>query len=176
MAANSVASDRSFVESEVLIALAGKAAEWRSRRPDSDGFRFRVRSERHRKALHEAGHCIVGAVRTRHVYAVTIKEDRSIKVGASFEGGHAIMGCLEKPIKRAETEPKPERLESDEQTAARYCMLLAPRIEWRGALRLMRALRDEARSIIARYWPAVVALAEALLRSETMEQEEIRKF
>jgi hypothetical protein len=170
------AANRFHVESDVVIALAGRAAEWRSRRRDADGFGFRVRHERHRKALHEAGHCVVGAVRARHVYEVTIREDRSIKVGASFSGAHALIGCQEKPSKPAKPEPKPERVESDEQTVARLSMLLAPRSGWRCALQSMRTFRNEARAIIERNWPAVVALAEELVQSETMEQAEIEKF
>jgi hypothetical protein len=158
----------------VIVSLAGDAAERRARQRDADGFQLWIRSAAHARAIHEAGHAAVAVALGLKVYSATIEIDRTVRVGSGRLGGFVVTGSA--PTALPIVEKRPERIESDGEQMATMCTLLTAGRDWRGALRIMRQLRERSREIVDRNWTTIIAFAEELMNRETLTQAQAETF
>lgn len=158
---------------EIIISLAGAAAERRATLAGDDGWR-RALTRNQRTAVHEAGHLVIAAACGHTAYSGTIVADETIKMQKSGHvGGMASHGIGPTP---PEPKPeKPERMETDFRTAAKYCWLFGDWKpgSWRQALALYRELKALTQALVEANWDLILALSVELVKHKTLNQEQL---
>jgi len=157
---------------ECLISLAGYAGARRAFQGSAPGWR-RERTPRQITAHHEAAHAIVSALLGMGVAHLDVLERLDL---------HRIGVCVRThlPGEDVPMERLAERLdvrsELDYRSASKWCYLMAPSHDWRGALGVARELRRRTRGLVDAHWYRVTALAAELERRGTMSASEIAPF
>lgn len=154
-------------ERQVIISLAGRIAERRALQPDGQGWR-RMLSHKQLESFHEAGHAAVAHALGWHCYEINLDPDPELTTAS----GAPILAY-------ASTGPKPERsnskkseiLQSDERTAALFCLTMAG--NWKHALRHLHVLRATAKDLVERNWNGVRSLASELELRRRIYQDRI---
>lgn len=165
---------RQLLEADVLRTLAGPIAERRAM-DGGGGFR-RWLSWDQSCAYHEAGHLVIAWALGFHPWQASIKPDPTVKIGAGFVGGFASAGITKEPVLDL---PPGSKLETDRQSVARTCLVLALREEkrgWRGAVRVMNRLRLQARDLVEQYWAGITILAIALQQHGELDRAQIERI
>jgi hypothetical protein len=165
---------RAWAEKQVIISLAGKAAERLARRGSEPGWQ-RWLSREQRIALHEAGHAVIAIAAERFVYQLSIVADKSVTIQkTSYLAGFAQHGT--EPLLPGE-EPPPVRkhMKTDFFQAAILCRLLAPDPGWKSTLKEVRRLREKTEGLLAANMPIVEILAAQLTRRKHLDQAQIEK-
>jgi hypothetical protein len=163
---------RVFVESSILVALAGRCGEHRAMLGSGPGW-IRRRSADERRAFHEASHLVMAHLVGWHSSNVSIVPDEDTKVGSGHAGGVCVVHQGE-PADHGPRRPAAEQ-ETDEREAAKLAMLLGGP-GWRGTLRTVRALRHKTSTLIDSSWPLVQRVTQALLRERTLDQAAIERI
>jgi hypothetical protein len=163
---------RAWAEKQVVISLAGKAAERLARRGSEPGWQ-RWLSKEQRVATHEAGHALAAIAAERFVYQLSIVADESVTIQKTGHlGGFAQHGP--QPLLPGE-EPPPVRkhMTTDFFQAAILCRLLAPDPGWKATLKEVRRLRKTTDALLAANMPIVEILAAQLNRRKKLDQRQI---
>jgi hypothetical protein len=175
-AAQIVHDPAAFVRSEAIVALAGGIAQKRCLRGSGAGW-LRIRSWDEQRVHHEAAHAIFSLLHGRRVLEVSIVADFECvdeRNPRSFSAGR-VWTCdpsIENPTKAART-----HFESDRESIAKYCWLLAsPRPTWKSTLYVVRDLQGEARELVERYWPWIDKVARALLAQRSLDEKEFQNL
>src|SRR5262249_22150224 len=147
------------IENDVVVTLAGKAAERRALQRDPEGW-LRVRTPAEVIALHEAAHAVLARALGHVVYELSVVPRPSVPVGQTFLAGVCRHG--EQPQDISLPKDRFSNLETDSRRAAQYCMLLASQpMSWSSALKTARKLRDRARRLVDQHWLTISILAGA---------------
>ncbi len=161
-----------WARGNILISLAGRAAERRCRQGGGPGWR-RLRSSAEVKAHHEAGHAVFAAVlRDDDVLHLDIVERLDLgRGGICVHAKHGSHVTREEVLANTETKQP-----GDCRSAILLCSLLAPGSGWRATLRVARLLRDEADRLTNLHWLSIAELGAELARRGEMGQQEIERF
>lgn len=173
------ANARANFELQVLIALAGPAAQRRAVQSSEPGWR-RVRMPDELRAFHECGHGIAALAFGRRVYHLSIVEDATIPIGAGYLAGICQHGSDPDVVldKNAERERlRRAGLKTDRRNAVEAAFALAL-IEpggplWRAARRVLGRLRNRAANLVTANWWVVSMLAAELERHRELDQSQI---
>ncbi|MDR3719754.1 MAG: hypothetical protein P4K98_13225 [Bryobacteraceae bacterium] len=156
----------------ILISLAGRAAERRCRQGGEPGWR-RFRSIAEVKAHHEAGHAVIAAVLWNDavLYLDIIERPDLDRGGICVHAKPGSQLTREEVLANCET-----KLPGDYRTALLLCSLLAPGSGWQATLRVARLLRTEADRLTNVHWLRIAELGAELARCGEMGQHEIERF
>lgn len=164
---------RRWVEEQVIILLAGNAAARRAIRGSEPGWRRQLTRDQH-TAYHEAGHAVAAVVADEYAYGLSIVLRPDIKVGkSSILGGFAFHGHSRTSTKPLEV---PESPQTDIDSAAGLCCLLAPTFAWRDGLAVYRTLKVRTEALIEDHWRSIKLLAIELNQRKELGQEEIERI
>jgi hypothetical protein len=167
----SIAEAIAYGQAEVIVRLAGRAAERRSLEGGRDGW-SRFRSFEEIKAYHEAGHAVLlTALRGSTVLYVDILSRPELKRGGLCIAGHAGVDYTPEQLR----EDRDRKSPSDYKVAVQMCFLLAPS-DWRATLRVAKALRAETDRLVDAHWRSISSLANELAKRGAMNREEIEPF
>jgi hypothetical protein len=161
---------------DVMISLAGKAAERRCLRASAQGWR-RMRTADEVRAHHEAGHAVAAVVHGQYVWRLSIIRDESVRVQQTgISMGHCIRGHTPEPpglIKRS------ARADTDLHQAAKACLFLAiaePPYGVRAAMRIAHRLQVRTREMVEQHWPQIARLASELMERRELGSSEIERI
>jgi hypothetical protein len=168
---------QSWVETELLILLAGKAAERLALQGSEAGWR-RMRRAGELRAWHEVGHGLVAHLRGRTVYEMSIVIDPEEQVGPTprcISGGSCTWGKLpERPLQTQTVGPPAEMdLHRSVRIAA---VLVIPGTDtplWKDTLRVMRDFQRRSEYLLAANRLLLVELARELEQRQVLNQHDI---
>ncbi|MCC6363188.1 MAG: hypothetical protein IT165_06660 [Bryobacterales bacterium] len=131
---------------------------------------------RERIAHHEAAHIVIAAALDLFPLSASIIRQPHLKVGRNGHlRGYAWYSFQrpENPLP-ADAKPKwPEESQTDRQRVARYALLLADKISWRGMLQWVHELRSITRQLVDDHWEQIQAVASGLFEFSEVTREEI---
>lgn len=174
--------DCRFVETELLVVLAGRCAEKLALQGEP-GWR-RMRSAAELTAWHEAGHGLVAACRGRTVYELSTMPNPWCEVEGRpgyIAGAYCRQGEGLDPHPPKETRVTRFKAEPDERCAVRIAAILAigtddpPRLKpsWRAVLRIVREYQRLSSALLATNWILLLKLACELERRRYLDQSDI---
>lgn len=157
-----------WIAPEIMICLAGRAAEARARRPDRDGWR-RSPDDPERVAIHDAGHVVVAVAVGRFQNGAAIEE-----VVEGYRG-------IAQDFRSAPSELVPDcpsfenfnKLKPDFRRATDYAKLA---IGSRGWLRYLRDLWLRVDGILTAHWLATRVLAMELRANGVVRRHRAQKI
>lgn len=170
---------RAFAEASVIIHLAGKAGERRALTPDGD--RWLIPSDRYRLAIHEASHAAAAIHFGNFVLRASVSGDPDTLIGKAErpQAGyilHTSNSDATIPDSATFKNLVSEKPETDEEKTVRMCALLSDTCGWKDVLATVRLYAACARAIVDAHWPAIVAMAQALLDQPVMGRADIERF
>jgi len=161
-----------LLEEELIVVLAGRAAEARWRRADRDGWR-RQGNTLERISYHESGHAVAAAALGRPVSGIVIDVSVTPAGATSYRGVTSF-----RPGRQQATFDGFEKVLSDFEVAVNLgkmvLLLGGPSIA--GWLTHLRALWWRADAILDRHWLAVKMLALEIREKRSVNRERAREL
>ncbi len=121
-------------------------------------------------ALHESGHCVLGAFFGSPATRVIITPPRGAAPGVAGATTHSESGTFDRMV----FVPWRGRLSSDQRSALLFIRLGDLHAGWRLVLGRYRVLRQRTRDAVQQHRGVIVALADRLLELGEMDAEQIR--